>query len=82
MNQFIEKYHNFVVEVDQKRRYILEVTRAWYQQMPTLAEERDKGNSTPPEPVSGKNSSTIDTRKQSTVTKSNKETSSQAVKLS
>ena len=36
MEQFIEKYDNFVVEVDNKRKYSLEVSRAWYQPMPTL----------------------------------------------
>ena len=36
MDQFVEKYNNFVVEVDQKRKYSLEVKRALYQPMPTL----------------------------------------------
>ena len=35
MEQFIAKYNNFVVEVDQKRKYSLEVSRAWYQPMTT-----------------------------------------------
>ena len=35
MEQFIAKYNNFVVEVDQKRKYCLEVSRAWYQPMTT-----------------------------------------------
>ena len=40
MEQFIAKYNNFVVEVDQKRKYCLEVSRAWYQDMTTTAEKR------------------------------------------
>lgn len=30
MDQFIGKYNNFVVEVDQRRKYSLEVSQAWY----------------------------------------------------
>ena len=35
LDQFISKYNNFVVEVDQKKKYSLEVTRAIYQAMPS-----------------------------------------------
>ena len=46
MNQFVEKYNNFVVEVDQKRKYSLEVTRALYQPMPSLLKNSEsKGGS-------------------------------------
>ena len=30
LNQFVEKYNNFVVEVDQKKEYKLQVTRSIY----------------------------------------------------
>ena len=33
--EFIDKYDKFVVEVDNRRRYELQVSRAWYQAMPT-----------------------------------------------
>lgn len=42
MEQFIAKYNNFVVEVDQKRKYCLEVSRAWYQPMPIFPNEIDQ----------------------------------------
>lgn len=42
MNSFIRKYDNFVVEVDQKRKYVLQVTRALYQTMPVYKEELPK----------------------------------------
>ena len=41
MNQFVTKYNNFIVEVDQKRKYTLEVSRAWYQPMPSIIESGD-----------------------------------------
>ena len=45
--QFIEKYNNFVVEVDQRRKYSLEVSRSWYQCMPTLhIQQNSSGSST------------------------------------
>ena len=49
MEQFIEKYDNFVVEVDNKRKYSLEVSRAWYQPMPTLLKNGKKAQATPVE---------------------------------
>ena len=39
LDQFLSKYNNFVVEVDQKRKYSLEVTRALFQAMPTYKKE-------------------------------------------
>ena len=39
MNSFIRKYDSFVVEVDQKRKYVLQVTRALYQTMPVYKDE-------------------------------------------
>jgi len=39
MEQFVAKYDNFIVEVDQKRKYCLEVSRAWYQPMPIYVDE-------------------------------------------
>ena len=43
--QFIAKYNNFVVEVDQRRKYSLEVSRAWYQPMPTLNQSQKSSDS-------------------------------------
>jgi len=42
MDQFVAKYNNFVVEVDQKRKYSLEVTRALYQPMPSIKTDPSK----------------------------------------
>ena len=41
MDQFITKYNNFIVEVDQRRRYTLEVSRAWYQPMPSILDNAE-----------------------------------------
>jgi hypothetical protein len=35
----VKKYDNFVVEVDSKRKYVLQVTRALYQDMPVYNRE-------------------------------------------
>ena len=51
MEEFIQKYHNFVVEVDNKRKYCLEVSRAWYQPMPTLLKNKKKAKVEEPRQV-------------------------------
>jgi hypothetical protein len=40
LHQFIDKYNNFVVEVDQKKEYTLQVTQAIYQAIPTLVDHQ------------------------------------------
>ena len=42
MEEFIAKYNKFVVEVDKKGKYYLQVTRALYQTMPSYSNEQDK----------------------------------------
>lgn len=37
LSEFIRKYNNFVVEVDHKRKYVLQVTKAIFQDMPVLS---------------------------------------------
>ena len=39
LEQFISKYNNFVIELDHKQKFELEVSRALFQSMPALHEE-------------------------------------------
>ena len=46
MQEFIDKYNNFVVEVEQRRKYSLEVSRAWFQPMPVFSKGDMPSNQT------------------------------------
>lgn len=37
---FIKKYDNFVIEVDNKQKFVLQVSRAIYQTMPSIKDEQ------------------------------------------
>jgi hypothetical protein len=39
LQQFIKKYDNFVIEVDHKQKFVLQVSRAIYQTMPSMKDE-------------------------------------------
>jgi hypothetical protein len=39
LHQFIKKYDNFVIEVDHKQKYVLQVSRATFQTMPSTQED-------------------------------------------
>jgi Smg-4/UPF3 family len=42
LSQFIKKYDNFVIEVDNKQKFVLQVSRAIYQTMPSLKEQKEE----------------------------------------
>ena len=59
MEQFISKYNNFVVEVDQKRKYCLEVSRAWYQPMPMFSENNADKDCSPKKPINSESDTKV-----------------------
>ena len=42
LDEFVAKYNNFVVEVDNNQKYTLQVSRALYQTMPSIKSKSDE----------------------------------------
>lgn len=42
LKNFIEKYDNFIIEIDNKQKFVLQVIRATFQTMPSIREDETK----------------------------------------
>lgn len=42
LKKFISKYDNFIIEIDNKQKFVLQVIRATFQAMPSIREDETK----------------------------------------